>query len=65
MQKIMLLVYGKFQNPKAREKWIAYFTKNVPFWSIHEGSPTKLQYNSPAGQVTCTYKLFLNKIKVL
>jgi pimeloyl-ACP methyl ester carboxylesterase len=54
MKKTIVFIHGMFQNPISWEKWIAYFNEKgyqclAPAWPLHEGSPTDLRNNPPAG----------------
>jgi pimeloyl-ACP methyl ester carboxylesterase len=54
MKKSIVFIHGMFQNPKSWEKWIAYFNEKgydciAPAWPLHEGSPTDLRNDPPAG----------------
>lgn len=53
MKKPIVFIHGMFQNPKSREKWVAYFTEHgyncvAPAWPDHEGNPKQLRENPPS-----------------
>lgn len=50
----VIFVHGMFQNPKSWAKWTEYFSEAgfnciVPPWPLHEGEPSALRENPPAG----------------
>jgi pimeloyl-ACP methyl ester carboxylesterase len=54
MKKNIVFIHGMFQNPKSWEKWIDFFSSKgynciAPAWPMHEGNPTELRNNPPAG----------------
>ncbi|HEY1009188.1 MAG TPA: alpha/beta hydrolase [Daejeonella sp.] len=54
MKKTILFIHGMFQNPKSWAKWQSFFEANgyetiAPAWPLHEGEPSDLRNNIPAG----------------
>lgn len=52
--KQILFVHGMFQNSKSWNKWVEFFTArgyqcSAPSWPLHEGEPSDLRENPPAG----------------
>jgi pimeloyl-ACP methyl ester carboxylesterase len=54
MSKTIVFIHGMFQNPGSWASWISYF-ENIgyrcvaPAWPFHEGEPSVLRDNPPAG----------------
>ncbi len=52
--KTIVFVHGMFLNPKSWSNWISYFEERgyhciAPAWPLHEGEPSALRANPPAG----------------
>jgi pimeloyl-ACP methyl ester carboxylesterase len=50
----IVLVHGMFQNPKSWENWVRFFSSRgynciAPAWPLHDGEPSVLRANPPAG----------------
>lgn len=50
----VIFVHGMFQNPKSWNKWTDYFGAKgynvaAPAWPMHDGEPSALRANPPAG----------------
>lgn len=54
MMPQIIFVHGMFQTPKSWNSWITFFTARgyecvAPAWPLHEGEPSDLRVNPPAG----------------
>ncbi|WP_316831726.1 alpha/beta hydrolase [Pedobacter aquatilis] len=52
--KDIIFIHGMFQNPKSWGKWADFFSAKgfnciIPAWPMHEGEPSALRQNPPAG----------------
>jgi pimeloyl-ACP methyl ester carboxylesterase len=68
MKKNIVFIHGMFQNPKSWEKWIEFFSAKgyncvAPAWPLHEGNPTELRNNPPAGLGDLELQTIVDKIE--
>jgi pimeloyl-ACP methyl ester carboxylesterase len=66
--KTIVFIHGMFQNPKSWEKWIAYFSEKgynciAPAWPLHEGNPTDLRIDPPAGLGDLELQTIVNEME--
>lgn len=66
--KTIVFVHGMFQNPKSWDKWVEFFRAKgynclAPAWPLHEGEPTDLRNDPPAGLGDLHLQTILDKIE--
>jgi len=68
MKNTIVFIHGMFQNPKSWDKWIEFFSEKgynciAPAWPMHEGDPTALRNNPPAGLGDLELQTIIDKIE--
>ncbi|MCW1915879.1 alpha/beta hydrolase [Luteolibacter sp. GHJ8] len=54
MNSKIIFIHGMFQNPKSWREWVSFFEATgfealAPAWPLHEGEPSDIRANIPAG----------------